>query len=266
MRVFARIRSQTPAPDGAKLTKRWIIPPGVGSLISMPRPRVAVLFGVCLSLVGCQNNTVQLEDAGELDTGDASGSSSSPGTGDDDGSPTTTGAVPLPPGTTSPTTATTATSDSGWNPVLDDGWWLLALDTGSPGLPYQFVVSTTQTSPGVWDMTLQSLALDVGSTTSPRFPVGEVRFYPGVEFGEGTALQFYTGELTIPGEANPIDGTAVTLDAFLDGSGVDGDPFCGPVVGSVIAPIQADLTGSTFATTQIPDPETLPLEFPSACP
>jgi hypothetical protein len=226
--------------------------------------RVALFAGVCLCAAGCQSNTVQLEDGGDLGSGDETDSAGSATVVlDDTGSPSvttaTTGPVPIT------TTVTTATSDSGPTPGLQDGWWHLALDTGSPGLPYQFLVSTTETAPGVWDMTLQSLALDVGSTTSPRYPVGEPRFYPGVAYDEGMPLKFYTGVLTIPGEANPINGTDVTLDAFLDGSDL-GDPFCGPVSGAVLEPIQADLAGSTFATTQIPDPETLPVDFPATCP
>lgn len=226
--------------------------------------RVALVAGAWLCGTGCQNNTLNLDEAGDLDsTGSATGTQ---GSADDDGPPMVTTATTA---TTGPvpqtTTVTTATSDSGPWSGIEDGWWLLALDTGSPGLPFQFVVFVAQTSPGVWDMTFQPLALDVGSTTTPRFPVGEPRLYQGAEFSEGAPLQFYTGSLTIPGEANPVNGTPVTLDAFLDGSEA-GDPYCGPVTGAVLEPVQADLAGSSFATTRIPDPTALPTDFPMACP
>ena len=176
----------------------------------------------------------------------------------------TTGTVPPPPTTTTMTT-TPGTSDSGPWSDIEDGWWLLALDTGSPGLPFQFSVYVMQTSPGVWDLTFQSLALEVGSTTSPRTPIGDPHVYHGVELSDDVPLQMYTGMITIPGEANPINGTPVTLDALLHGSEV-GDPYCGPVTGAVLEPVQADLAGSTFATTRISDPGSLPTDFPTACP
>lgn len=212
---------------------------------------------------GCQNNTLSLEDGGtgDLDSGSSTDITLDSGVPPSD-TTSTTEPVPPPPMTTTPSPTT---ADSGPTPSLEDGWWLLALDTGSPGLPFQFLVFTTQSGPGVWDMSLQPLALDVGSTTTPRYPVGEPTFYPGVAYDEGVPLAFYTGQLTIPGEANPVNGTAVTIDAFLDGSDL-GDPFCGPVSGAVVEPVQADLAGSTFATTRIPDPMTLPLEFPTTCP
>lgn len=224
----------------------------------MVRIRPGLLAVAWVSVAACQNNTIELDDAGE-----GTSTSMAPGTdGDETGHPTvttaTTGPIPTP-------MVTSATADSGWVPGLEDAWWHLALDTGEPGLPFQFVVWAEQVQPGIWNLTFQCLALDVGSTTSPRYPVGEPTTYTGLELGHGLPFQFSTGPLVIPGEANPINGTEVTIDAFFDGNDA-GDPYCGSVSGSVVAPVQADLAGSTFATTRIPGPESLPETFPAACP
>jgi len=45
-----------------------------------------------------------------------------------------------------------------------------------------------------------------------------------------------------------------------------GSPYCGPVDGDALSPIQVPLAGSTHAMTEIPSEEELPLEFPVACP
>lgn len=215
--------------------------------------RRVILAGL-LAAVGCQNNTIELLD----DDGTPPVGSSSDGSGDgSDGRPT----EPM-------MTTMTTSADTGVPAPIEDGWWLMAVDTPlSPGLPLQFLVEVVQVAPGSYNVAWQSLSLDPGSTTAPRMPVGDVRTVGGLALGGGAPLQFYSGVAAIPGAANPITGSDMTIDIYFDGMEI-GDPYCGVVSGDVKEPIQSSLAGSTFATTRLTatDPASLPVDFPVACP
>lgn len=218
--------------------------------------RRVILAGL-LAAVGCQNNTIELLD--DDGTGPAGSSSDGSGDGTADGRPTTT--EPM-------MTTMTTSADTGVPSTIEDGWWLMAVDTPlSPGLPLQFLVEVVQVAPGSYNLAWQSLSLDPGSTTAPRMPVGDVRTVGGLALGGGAPLQFYSGVAAIPGAANPITGSDMTIDIYFDGMEI-GDPYCGVVSGDVKEPLQTSLAGSTFATTRLTatDPASLPVDFPVACP
>jgi hypothetical protein len=131
-----------------------------------------------------------------------------------------------------------------------------------PAHPFQFIatVAGQENEPGgavTLYMSLQPLALEVQSTTSPRTPVGdpiplEARVDP--EGGFSAALP----DLMIVGTANPITGG--DLAAAMTMMGSVGEQWCGTVAGMVTQPLMLDLQGSTFAFTRIdgelPDPVT----------
>src|SRR5688572_23022052 len=227
--------------------------------------RRALLLSVVLAGSGCKNNTIELDFE---DTEDPAGSSTTANADDgvdDDGGSTGRMTTTMPGTVTTPTTMTTSSDDdTGSAPA--PGLWLMAVSTPlDPSLPFQFLVDATEPEPGLWTLSLQPLSLDIGSTTTPRQPAGSPFVYSGVTIGGDLPFMLYTGPITIPGAANPISGTDVTIDAGFNGAAL-GDPYCGMVGGSVTAPVASDLAGSTFATTVVPDAATLPETFPVACP
>ena len=182
----------------------------------------------------CQTNTIELEFL--TDNADDSGGSA--GTADDD--------------------------DDDVMPGVE-GQWLLAIDSVlGPGLPFQFLVTAEASEADVYTITMQSLSLDVGSSTTPRQLVGEPHVYFGVPLPPGADLGLFTGEILIPGVANPVTGTDVFVDMLLSGGAV-GDPFCGMVTGAVTQPQVLDLAGSTFGTVKVTGPDALPATFPASC-
>ncbi|MCA9712420.1 MAG: hypothetical protein KDK70_41680 [Myxococcales bacterium] len=213
----------------------------------MPRPRLLPLLALVVAL-GCQNNTIELEtDPGSNDDDTMDGTMDGTGSaGTDTSSPTTT--------------TTTTTGDPGTPQTL-----LMALETPlQPGLPFQALVNTTPGS-GTVDLTIQWLALDLGSTTSPRDPVGDVYAYNGVPVDGSGTFYWDTGIILIPGRANPISGEdlVVSIQANVVPAGTPA--YCGDVGGSLVSPIEFPLDGSTHAMTAV-DPNNLPLDFATACP
>jgi hypothetical protein len=73
--------------------------------------------------------------------------------------------------------------------------------------------------------------------------------------------------LQVSGEANPITGADIVADVVLIGSLClqSGGFYCGTVEGRVTAPIDVDLTGSTFTLSPVLDPQTLPPTPPINC-
>lgn len=229
------------------------------------------LLCVCLTL-GCQDETVGLEPESDADAdADASSSSSSSG-GEEGAGSTTTPSTSTSTTTANPTTATTITTTADESTATGDTevgvdepqTLLLALEsTIAPGLPLQAIVETTP-GPGLIDLRLQWLSLDVGDTTAPREPVGDPVEYLGIPVADDGSFTWETGELMIPGQANPITGAPLLIDAVAEVVPA-GAPYCGFITGELLSPIFASLDGSTHAMTEV-DPDALPEEFPVQCP
>lgn len=192
----------------------------------MRTPWAALLF-----VVACQNNTIELE--------------TEPSSMDDSttvvNDPTTTGS----PG--GPETMLLAI-----NTVWSDTEFIQALMTSMPGN-------------GATDITIQFLSLDVGSNTSPRQPVGPVYSYPAVPVDASGGFVLDAGMITIPAEANPINGLEIATTLVLIAR-PEGAPLCGDVTGSVSVPVVAQFDGSTHAMTSIPGPSELPTNVVASCP
>lgn len=198
--------------------------------------------------VGCQTNTITLE--------------TDPGSDDDSGDEATgsTGST-IEPTTSADTGVDTTTGGPGGPQTL-----LFALDTTlSPGLPFQAIVTATPGT-GTIDLTVQFLSLAVGSTTSPRQPVGDVYAYPGVPVDASGTFYWDTGVILIPGAANPITGSDIVASIQSNVVPVGTPAYCGQAGGTVLMPIETTLDGSTHAMTVVPDVGNLPVDFAVACP
>jgi hypothetical protein len=156
-------------------------------------------------------------------------------------------------------------------PDVSGDFLLAAALSLSPDTPLQWTVSVLFTPEaaggGTMDVVLQPLALDVGSTTSPRTAFGETFAFDDVVVDPDGTFSLDLGVLEIAGETNPLTGSDAVADVVLDGTVADADNLCGDLTGQVTSPIEVDLAGSTFAMLRIDDtdPDLLPVVFPNAC-
>ncbi len=218
--------------------------------------RSAGCLVAALSMVGCQNNTIELETDPAADSTETASFVATMDTG-----PTER---PNPTDTESPNPTTGPPPSTTTGTPQPTGTMLLAVDSViAPGLPFQGIVSITPVGTSV-DLTLQWLSLNQGSTTTPRIPVGDIYAYPGIPVDPDGGFLWETGVILLPGAANPATGGDVVLTMAVAASPA-GNPYCGRVSGSVIDPIQVDLEGSTHAMTTA-DPTALPVDFPVTCP
>lgn len=141
----------------------------------------------------------------------------------------------------------------------------------APDLPLQYL-ATVEVLPqfdpdGVlFDVLLQPLTLDQGSTTVPRDPAGDPIEVPAVLVGHDLSFELALGSVLAPGETNPITGSDITMDGVLmTGTVLGPDDLCGTVTGDVVAPINTSLEGSTFAMIRVDAPASLPEMFPLGC-
>lgn len=136
--------------------------------------------------------------------------------------------------------------------------------------PMQFYTTVTFTpggDGGTLAMDLQPLSLDVGSTTAPRMPVGEVLSLPATPVDAAGAFSFVIeNPVMVTGAANPITGSDIVATLQLDGVIQSEDIFCGTVSGMVTQPLMLDLMGSTFAAERVTGMDALPTEVIFACP
>jgi hypothetical protein len=196
------------------------------------------------------------------------------GSGSEDG---TSGGGPASSsaGSSTPTVPDVATTDS---PMLDIGTALPNI-TGQqlfavaavidPAHPLQWLGTVTQTNHSggaTLKIELESLALDVQSTTVPRTPVG-MTVDTEATVNEDGSFVFELPGLLIPGAANPITGSDIVGDIVVQGVIVDTDLWCGTVSGTITQPLMLDLQGSTFAGTRLQSIAMLPGDpIPAACP
>ncbi len=122
-----------------------------------------------------------------------------------------------------------------------------------PELPLQWRASVVHDlSDGSVTIALQPLALDQAATTTPRTPVGDPLFF-ATSLDNNGYLHLDLGELFIAGAANPITASELRVALAIEGTAFDRELWCGAAYGMVTAPLDLDLTGSTFAFTPIVD-------------
>lgn len=172
-------------------------------------------------------------------------------------------------------TDTGGSSDSGGMMMLPDisGEFLMALATPlDPTLPLQFIATFDFVAAGMGgtvDVELQPLALDQGSSTTPRTFFGPPLMFAGIPVAADGTFSINVGALAIAAETNPI----VLIDAqaqnvVMDAQILDADDVCGTVTGDLVFPIMSPLAGTTLGATRVADtmPASLPVVFPVACP
>lgn len=233
----------------------------------------------------CVSNTIDVESASSSETSSGDGSSTR---GDVPPNPTVGTTVSPDPTTSSDSTtsadsttslATTGpdTSDSTTENTGEDTGVLLDIG-GKPVSELLLLAVATVVDPDhpvqgiVWlevgddtvDLEFQFLSLNQGSTTEPRELVGDVHSYPDIPLALDGSFVWETGELLVPGEANPITGSDLMVTMELEVL-PDGMPYCGSVGGEVTSPIIISLQGSTHAMTTVPAVDALPLVFPMSC-
>ncbi|MBK6919525.1 MAG: hypothetical protein IPH07_19180 [Deltaproteobacteria bacterium] len=147
-------------------------------------------------------------------------------------------------------------SSSSGEAVLPDisGSHLLVISTTlAPDLPLQYDVTVVQTANGggaLLDISMQPLTLDVGSTTTPRLPLGAPLVFDDVAVAADGSFSIDVGQLDIDGLTNPVTGSDATAqNVVLDGQLVSDDSWCGTVTGDLTVPLMFDLGGTTFAGT-----------------
>lgn len=147
-------------------------------------------------------------------------------------------------------------SSSSGEAVLPDisGSHLLVISTTlAPDLPLQYDVTVVQTANGggaLLDISMQPLTLDVGSTTTPRLPLGAPLVFDDVAVAADGTFSIDVGQLDIDGLTNPVTGSDATAqNVVLDGQLVSDDSWCGTVTGDLTVPLMFDLGGTTFAGT-----------------
>lgn len=222
-----------------------------------------------LGAVGC-GSAIEGDPAGSM-TGSSSedsssSSSSESGSNETPGTSTTPGTTTVTPGTTTtdpipPPTTGPVPMPPDLGPVggLVEGRYLLAMFTTlSPTTPIQFVASVENSDAGPW-MSLQPLSLNVGSTDTPREPVGELISTTGVSEG-AAGFRFEFQEVELVGAANPITGADIVGNFTL----IANCGLCGPLEGEVVVPLDYDLAGSTFSSVML-DGGPLPPAPPEAC-
>lgn len=149
-------------------------------------------------------------------------------------------------------------------PGDSSGLYLFAVSTVfDPRLPFQFIASV-KAAPEVWNIELQPLTLDQQRVTVPRQPIGDPLVFTDIPVNDD-GFELDLGQLALPGQTNPVTGSDILVQMQLAASIQTGDFFCGQVSGTLLAPLMADITGSTFAAVRISDPAVLPNEVAIDC-
>lgn len=210
-------------------------------------------------------------DDGGADGGSDSGGASSTATTGLDSSATGTGTT-VASSTTSTSISTSGDPDGSTGEVPQgeiSGRFLLAFSAViDPTHPLQWEVQVKDSGAGAartLELVLQPLSLDVGSTTTPRQPVGTPTPVV-VEVGDDGAFTVPLPGLQVPGEANPITGGDLGVSLVLAAGIRSPDLWCGEGMGTVTQPLMLDLAGSTFAAARVDDGAPLPDAFPTSCP
>ncbi len=153
--------------------------------------------------------------------------------------------------------------------ALLDAEFLLAVGVVvAPDPPMLFLATISPeyehaTGAQVVDMTLSPLhRFDRTPLPGADLPTG------AVGIGASGAFELMYLNVVVPGDANPITGSTLTLDMTLDGQFTSSDFYCGTVSGSIKEPTVLDLAGSTFAAVRV-EPGTVGQDLPTpvaSCP
>ena len=135
-----------------------------------------------------------------------------------------------------------------------DGLYFFSLTAGvSPNKPAPLLITLTTDSGGPtglqFTMEVQPVDADDRMTiVGDPFTVG-----PFAINGDGS-FEADWGEVSVPGETNPLTPSVLTAEIVTIGALCSGEPdSCGIITGQVLAPVMLDLAGSTFYMEKIDD-------------
>jgi hypothetical protein len=135
------------------------------------------------------------------------------------------------------------------------GQYLLGLSTTlAVGVPILFDCNVTVAADlETLDLSIQPLTTDADGT--PRVPTGESVTAAGVPYAEDGSFTADLGEVTVPGNANPISGADIVASVVITASAFPMTAelptyFCGQVMGMVTVPLAVALAGSTIGAVQ----------------
>ena len=135
------------------------------------------------------------------------------------------------------------------------GQYLLGLSTTlAVGVPILFSCDVTVAADlETLDLSIQPLTTDADST--PRVPTGETFTAAGVPYAEDGSFTADLGDVTVPGNANPISGSDIVASVVITATAFPMTEelpsyFCGQVMGMVTVPLPVDLAGSTIGAVQ----------------
>jgi hypothetical protein len=172
-----------------------------------------------------------------------------------------------------PTTTTTTTSTGPSTcplpePGAADGQYFFTLDPKPlvSGTPFTLLATVTTTASG--DGLSVELVMQPLSKTDRKTPTGSpLPTFTGLAVAADGSFEWDLGEVTFPGEANPISDSEVVATVQLQGSLCDSEPaesgshagfVCGSATGLVTKPLtDFPLDGSTF-TMQLVEGGALP--------
>jgi hypothetical protein len=140
------------------------------------------------------------------------------------------------------------------------GRYLLSLSTSlSPTKPLLFTLDAEVSDDlTTLDLTFQPLTTD--GDEEPRTPIGDAFSVNAVPYASDGTFSADLGEVTAPGRANPITGSAIIATVQLIARTQAGDSgaegvVCGQVTGMVSVPLALDLAGSTFGAVLTDEPQ-----------
>jgi hypothetical protein len=136
------------------------------------------------------------------------------------------------------------------------GQYLLALSTTiAPGQPILFACEVSVAADlETFDLSMQALTTD--GDAAPRTPTGDSLDVDAVPYAEDGSFEADLGEVTVPGDANPISGSDIVATVAIAATAhpmTDELPmhFCGEATGMATVPLELDLAGSTLGAVEV---------------
>lgn len=141
------------------------------------------------------------------------------------------------------------------------------LNAAAGGIPVLLLAEATPAADGnSVDFVFQPLSTDVDAADetrpareNPRQPVGDPIEAKGVTWDENGQFIMELGEVSVPGEANPISGSVIVATIQLSGRLCGVESMCGELAMALTEPFMADAEGTWG--TDVLDETTRPLDI-----
>jgi hypothetical protein len=134
------------------------------------------------------------------------------------------------------------------------GQYLLALSTTiAPGQPILFACDVSVAADlETLELSIQALTTD--ADPAPRTETGDPLEVAAVPYAEDGSFDADLGEVTVPGNANPISGSDIVATVAITATAHPMNElpmyFCGDATGMATVPLELDLAGSTLGAVE----------------